>query len=134
MGKSNSIAQTIRFKAGPGEIYDALMDSKKHSAFTGSKCVMGKKVGDSFSSYDGYATGKNLELVQGKKIVQFWRASDWPPARFSEIVFEFKKAGSGTVLKFTQRNLPQNSSKEIALGWKEFYWEPLKKYFETNGK
>jgi hypothetical protein len=34
-GMSKPIHQTIIFKATPHEVYEALMDSKKHAAFTG---------------------------------------------------------------------------------------------------
>ena len=68
------------------EIYDALMDSKKNSLFTNGKASISKKVGGKFSAYDGYATGKNLELVEGKKIVQTWRASDWKESDVDSIV------------------------------------------------
>ncbi len=68
--KTIRFKQIIIFKTSPEEIYNALMDSKKHSLFTGGKAVIGKKVGDTYSSYDGYISGKNMELIPGKKIVR----------------------------------------------------------------
>ncbi|MBI3232331.1 MAG: SRPBCC domain-containing protein, partial [Candidatus Doudnabacteria bacterium] len=59
------------------------MDSKKHSAITGGAASISRKIGGKVSAYDGYISGKNVELVADKKIVQTWRASDWEDGHFS---------------------------------------------------
>ncbi len=40
-----TIKQKVTFKASPKIIYDLLVDSKSHSAFTGQKAHISKKVG-----------------------------------------------------------------------------------------
>ena len=72
--KTKSIKQSVTIKASPKEIYDALMDSKKHSKFTGGKANISNKVGGKFTAYDEYCFGTNLELVPNKKIVQMIHA------------------------------------------------------------
>ncbi|MBM4436236.1 MAG: hypothetical protein FJ029_03155, partial [Actinobacteria bacterium] len=67
-----TIRQTATFKATPQDVYDALMDSAKHAAFSGSAAAIGPGVGDAFSAHDGYITGAHLALIPGKKIVQAW--------------------------------------------------------------
>lgn len=126
MGK---IEQTIIFKASPEDVYDALMDSKKHSKFSGSKSEISRSVGGKFTAYDDYISGTTVELVAGKKIVQRWRGSDWPEGHFSIATFEFKKIKDGTELTFTQEGVPDNQVKSITQGWIDFYWEPMKKTF-----
>lgn len=108
------------------------MDSKKHSKFTGDKASVSQKVGGKFSAFGGYAQGKNLELVLGKKIVQTWRASDWPEDFWSTTTYEFKKAGKGTKLTFTQVNIPTDQMKSIKKGWVDYYWTPMKEMFKEN--
>ncbi|VVB99909.1 Activator of Hsp90 ATPase -like protein [uncultured archaeon] len=125
-----TIVQSVFFRAKPGDVFSALMDSAKHSEFTNSKCSIGKKAGDGFSAYDGYATGKNIEIVQNKKIVQSWRASDWPEGVFSEVKFILKSGKGGTLLSFSQEGMPEGVSGEIAKGWKDFYWQPLAEYLK----
>ena len=127
--KTKIINQAVAFKASPSEVYDAIMDSQKHSKFTGSKCVIGKKAGDAFTAYDGYIEGKNLELVAGKKIVQSWRSSGWPDGHYSKVIFEFEKIPAGTKMKFTHEGVPENDFREKSNGWKEHYWEKMKKTF-----
>jgi activator of HSP90 ATPase len=130
--KTKSFQQKVIFKAKPAEIYNALMDSQKHSSFTGGKAVIGKKVGDEFTAYDGYITGKNVELIPGKKIVQTWKATDdgWPEEHYSTIEFVFKRTNEGTELQFTHTNIPTTVKADYAQGWEDYYWSPIKAMLE----
>ncbi len=127
---SETIHQTIEFNATPQEIFELIIDSKKHSAFTGAPAKIGRKVGDSFSVWDGYAVGKNLEIIKDKKIVQTWRASDWPKGVESKVTFEFVQKGKNCKLHFTQKNVPEEFAKDIEQGWIENYWKLMKDYIE----
>ena len=79
---STPIQQTVIFKASPHAVYEALMDSKKHAIFSGSAAKISRAIGGEYSAYDGYITGKNIELVPDQKIVQSWRAWTGPQATF----------------------------------------------------
>lgn len=127
---SKTIRQTATFRASPKAVYAALMDSKKHSRFSGAKAVISRKVGGKFRAYDGYAEGVNLELVPGKKIVQSWRASDWPKDHYSKATFILNRVRTGTRLRFTQTGVPDRHYKSIKQGWIDFYWTPLKEMLE----
>ncbi len=128
--KTKTIKQTIVFKLPPSEIYGLLMDSEKHSAITGSEAEISKEMGGKIWAYDGYITGENIELVPNKKIVQKWRASDWPKGHFSKATFKLDKTKKGTKLTFTQSSVPENFYEDIAQGWYEFYWDPIKEIQE----
>ncbi len=125
-----TIKQSATFKAGAHDVYEALMDAKKHAAFTGGRAVISREAGGRFSTFDGYAEGKNVELVPDKKIVQTWRASDWPEGIYSEVTFELQETNGKTRLVFTQTGVPDESAGAIAQGWREFYWKPLKEMLE----
>ena len=125
--KTKSILQTVNISTDPQSVFDALMDSRKHSAFTGDTARISRKVGGKFSAYGGYCYGVNIKLVKSKKIVQTWRASDWPEGHFSKASFDLMKTKSGTKLTFSQTGVPANQLKSIKQGWTEFYWEPMKK-------
>lgn len=124
------ISQTIHFEVSPEALYDMFMDEKKHSAFTGATAIIDARVGGKFSVWDGYATGENLELVPGKKIVQTWRASDWPDRSLSKVTFVFTPSSLGTDLTFTHEDVPSDCQKDIAEGWDDFYWKPLAVYIQ----
>jgi activator of HSP90 ATPase len=124
--RTKTIRQTVQFGVEPDEVYEALMDPKKHADLTGAKATISRKVGGRFSVWDGYAGGKNRELVPGRRIVQSWRASDWPEGVYSTVRFEFTKIKSGTRMSFTQSGIPEEFVQDIKKGWKDFYWAPMK--------
>jgi activator of HSP90 ATPase len=128
--ETKTLKQTVTFKTNPHEVYEALMDSKKHSKFTGDKATVSRKVGGKFSAFDGYSEGTNLELAPDSKIVQTWRASDWPEGHYSKVTFSFKAIPAGTRLTFTQTGIPAKQYEEISQGWRDYYWAPMKEMLE----
>jgi activator of HSP90 ATPase len=127
---AKGIRQSVTFKAGPHDVYEALMDAKKHAQFTGGKAVISRKVGGKFSTFDGYAEGTSLELVPDKKIVQKWRADDWPEGHYSTATFLLEAVSGGTKLTFTQTDVPDDQYDAISQGWKDYYWAPMKEMLE----
>ena len=125
-----TIRQEVTFGATPEQVYEALMNSKKHEKFTGAAAKISRKVGGNISAYDGYIAGKNVELVENKKIVLLWRGSDWPEGHYSKATFALKPVKGGTKLTFTQTGVPDEQYKAIKQGWIDFYWEPMKKMFD----
>lgn len=127
---SKPIQQTVLFKASPHTVYEASMDSKKHAIFTGSKARISRVVGGSIMAYDDTITGKNVELVPDRKIVQDWRAVDWPEGYYSHVIFEFTAIPEGTRLDFTHTNVPNGTEDEFTQGWIDNYWAPMKAFLE----
>ena len=117
--------------AKPIEIYTAFVNAKKHSAFTGSKATGEGKVGGKFTAWDGYISGKFLELDEGKKIVQEWITTEWPegypPSRFE---LTFREVKDGTEVLMVHSDVPAEQAGELEEGWNESYWKPLKTYFK----
>jgi activator of HSP90 ATPase len=127
---SNPIQQTVTFQASPHDVYEALMDSAKHAAFTGEAAEISREVGGAYSAYGGYITGKNLELLPDQKIVQSWRAVDWPAGKFSTVTFLLLPIPGGTRLNFTHVDVPDGTEEEFTQGWIDNYWKPMKAMLE----
>lgn len=128
--KTTTIRHSVTFKATAHEVYEALMDSRKHSKFTGEKASISRKLGGKFTAYDGYAEGVNLELLPDERIVQSWRADDWPEGHYSKVTFSIKETATGTRLTFKEAGVPEDQYAEISQGWRDFYWAPMKKLLE----
>jgi activator of HSP90 ATPase len=127
--KFGIIEQKVFFKAASEEVYDALLDPKKHSAFTGSPATTSAKKGATFTAWDGYITGKNLELVKAKKIVQEWKTTEWPDGYpVSRLEFTLTSKKGGTELEMLHSNVPADQVADYSSGWKSAYWDPLKEY------
>ena len=130
--KFGRIEQTIFIKASPNEVYDALLNARKHTAFTGSQATTSAKVGAEFTAWDGYILGKNLALVRGQKIVQEWETTEWPEGYpRSRLEFTLTPRKEGTQLKMVHSQVPAEQVEEYRTGWHTAYWGPLKEYFAT---
>lgn len=126
---SQTIHQTVIFNAPPHDVYEAIMDEKIHARFTASTAQISRQVGGTFTAYDDYISGRNIELIPDRKIVQEWRAVDWEAGKVSLITFEFSEVPEGTQLVFTHSGLPEGSEDDFALGWIENYWNPMRRMF-----
>jgi activator of HSP90 ATPase len=131
--KTKSIKQTVTFDAKPEKIYELIMDQKKHAVFTGSKVIMSTKVNGKFSVFDGYCHGYNIELIEGKKIVQAWHFAEdgWPDDHFSICTFQLEQVGDKTRLRFLQTDIPEHKVKSLKDGWKQYYWEAIKAHLKV---
>ena len=126
-----TIRQTVVVSATSNEVYDALIDADKHSAFTGSKATCDPEIGGKFTAWDGYIFGKILELDKGKKIVQEWMTTEWPNGySASRLELSFKKVEGGTEIAMLHCNVPAEQADDLGKGWTDFYWKPLKEYFK----
>jgi len=124
--RRKTIRQSVTLRATPHDVYEVLMDAKKHSALTGSEVRIERSVGGKFSVYGSEIQGSNLELVPDRKIVQSWRYSNWPKGHYSKATFLLEEVPNGTHLAFTQTEVPEEFCQDIAQGWKDYYWEPMK--------
>jgi activator of HSP90 ATPase len=127
--KSITIHQEIEFNASPQQLYEALLDSKQFTEFSGRAAETDREVGGAFSLFKGHIIGRNLELVPHERIVQAWRVVTWPEGAYSIARFELKPQGSGTRLVFDHIGFPEGLHDHLAAGWEENYWSLLKKHF-----
>lgn len=127
---TESISVSAVLPATPKQIYDAWLSSKGHTDMTGGEAQCTAKIGATFTAWDGYIEGKNLELEQGKRIVQSWRTSEFPEtAEDSRLEILLEKAKGGTKITLNHTNIPKGQGKQYKQGWHDHYFEPMKEYF-----
>ena len=123
------IDQVEHFSASPEVIYRAWLDSAGHSAFTNSKAKVDARVGGVFTAYEGYISGVTTELVENERIVQRWRATDFPGGYpDSKVELTLTPQSGGTRLSLRHSSVPMANAKSYASGWHEHYWQPLRAY------
>ena len=129
---TKTIRQTVSFDVPPHEVFEALMDSKKHAKFTGDTAKINRRIGGSFSVFGGWATGTTLRLEKDKIIVQSWRSSDFSEDDpDSKVMYHFSKKGNGTRLMFVHSNVPDDQAEDVKQGWNDYYWTPLKEHLKS---
>ena len=126
-----TITQKIVFKnISSGKLYDMFLDSKHHAALTGTASAkISAKEGAKFTVHGDYITGKNLQLIPDRLIVQSWHASDWDENEIdSTFILLFEQNGKDTIIFITHANVPDKEADDIKQGWTDYYWKPWKKY------
>jgi activator of HSP90 ATPase len=127
---TTTIRQVVTLKASPEEVYEMIMDSKKHEALSGEKADISREVGGAFKAWGDHISGFNLALRPGRKIVQAWRANDWWDDHYSIATFDLRKVDGGTELHFTQIGVPPHRFDGHSQGWISAYWQPMRDFFE----
>jgi activator of HSP90 ATPase len=126
---SVSIHQEIVIKANAQLIYETLMDAKRFCEFTGgAPADINRDPGGAFSCFGGMISGRNVELVPNRRIVQAWRAGNWPEGVYSIVRFELETQGADTKVTFEQAGFPDGNREHLESGWHKMYWDPIKAY------
>lgn len=126
-----TITQTVVVPAAPADVFAALVTPRLHAAFTGAAATGPARVGGRFTAWDGYIHGVHRVLVKGRRIVQDWTTTEWPDgAGPSQVEFLLKAVDGGTEIHLVHSNVPAQQAEAYRQGWIDYYWEPLKAYFE----
>lgn len=96
-------------------------------AVGGAPTDISPEEGGMFSCFGGMISGRNIELVPNKRIVQAWRVANWEEGVYSIAKFELKEQGTETVLVFEHIGFPEGQGEHLASGWYTNYWEPIQK-------
>jgi activator of HSP90 ATPase len=131
---SKPIHKEIELKTDPQRVYETLLDSKQFSAFTGGAAAeIQREAGGAFSCFGGMITGRNIELVSNRRIVQAWRVKIWPEGVYSIVTFGLEAQGSTTRLSMDHVGFPEDMRAHLngempEGGWNRQYLEPLQRY------
>ena len=115
--------------APPEDVYLALTVQTTMLLWTGEDVVMSTVPGSEFSLWDGSIEGKNLEFVEGKKIVQEWYFGDQEEPSIVTIILHPDKKDS-TSVELRHSNIPDEAYDEIVEGWNGPYFGALQEFYE----
>lgn len=121
----STIHQEVTFAASPAKVYEALVNAKTFGEVTGAPASGDSTEGGAFSAFGGHVTGRHVELVRDKRVVQAWRAKTWPEGVYSIVRFELHSDGAGTKLSFDHEGFPEDQADHLAKGWKANYWDNI---------
>jgi activator of HSP90 ATPase len=121
----------VDYKTKPEKIYQALLDAKQFSAFSGLPAEIDGRPGGTFKMFDGQIEGRNVELIPNQRIVQAWRPASWPGGEYSIARFELVARGTGTRIVFDHAGFSEDKKEHLTEGWQNHYWGPLHKYLNA---
>jgi activator of HSP90 ATPase len=111
--------KTFRINAEPSDVYSALTNPFTIELWSGYPAEMSTVPGSEFSLWEGDITGKNLEFIQDKKVVQEWYFGDQAEKSVVTISIFPDKDNSSVTVEHT--NIPDEEYDNIAEGWREYY-------------
>ncbi len=121
-----SIHQEAAISGSPAAVYEILTSGKKFAQMTGGQSAeISKEAGGAFAMFGGDIEGRQIELVPGKRVVQAWRAKQWPEGLYSICRFELRPDASGTLVVLDQVNFPEEAREMLEGGWQQMYWAPM---------
>src|SRR5262249_17994180 len=127
---SYSFTLTDIIPAPPAAIYDAWLHSRGHTEMTGSKATQSPRIGARVGAWGGYISGKNLELVPGRRIVQSWRTTQFTDADpDSKISVTLRAVPGGTRITLRHSRVPDGQTSYEKGGWQDHYFKPMKADF-----
>ncbi len=110
-------------------IYNAWLSSEGHAAMTGGAANITDQPGDEFTAWDGYISGKNLELTPHSRILQSWRTTEFQDHEEDSVLeIILKETNDQTELTLIHTNLPAHGE-QYKKGWNDHYFQPMKTYF-----
>ncbi len=128
--KKEALRASCVVPSTPHAVYSAWLDSAQHSAFTGGKANINGDVGANFGAWDGYISGKNLQLDLGRRIIQSWRTAEFPKgAPDSRLEIHFEPVFDGTRVTILHSDIPEGQGEKYRAGWNDKYFQPMRAYF-----
>lgn len=114
--------------ADPEEVYIALTNPVTIKLWTSEEAEMSTVPDSEFSLWDGAITGKNIEFVENKKIVQQWYFDEASDNSIVTIILHPHTDGTSVELRHT--NIPDEDFDDIVEGWNSSYFGVLQDFYE----
>jgi uncharacterized protein YndB with AHSA1/START domain len=128
---TDSIRLSTVIAADSERLYRAWLDAGEHGAFTGGTASIEPWVGGRHSAFDGYIQGTTLALDEPRLIIQTWRSTEFPEeSDDSKLEIRFESVPGGTQLTLIHTEIPEGQGEKYRKGWEDFYFKPMKEYFE----
>jgi activator of HSP90 ATPase len=122
---------TARIPATAREVYDSWLDGERHARMTGGAATGYPTEGSTFTAWDGYISGRNLELVDGERILQSWRTTEFgEDDASSRIEITLRDVDGECEITLKHSGIPEDQP-DYEQGWADHYFEPMASYFSS---
>ncbi|MGD0583379.1 MAG: SRPBCC domain-containing protein [Bacteroidales bacterium] len=122
--------KTFKIHAEPADVYSAITNPYTIELWSGYPAVMTEEPGSEFSLWEGDITGRNIEFIKDRKIVQEWFFGEQEAN--SVVTISIQPDGGNSSVTVEHSNIPDEEFAGIAEGWKEFYFDAINNFFNPN--
>lgn len=122
--------KTFRISAEPSDVYAALTNPYTIQLWSGYPAIMSEEPGTEFSLWEGDITGKNIEFIRDRKVVQEWYFGEQEEPSVVTITISPDKEDSSVTVEHT--NIPDDDFADISEGWREYYMGAINNFFNPN--
>jgi len=122
--------KTFKINAEPSDVYSALTNPFTIEIWSGYPAQMSEEPGSEFSLWEGDITGKNLEFIRDRKVVQEWYFGEQKDKSLVTITIQPDREDSQVTVEHT--NIPDDDFDDIAEGWREYYFGAIMNFFNPN--
>ncbi|TFH46681.1 MAG: ATPase [Bacteroidia bacterium] len=122
--------KTFHINAEPSDIYAALTNPYTIELWSGYPAQMIAEPGEEFSMWEGDITGKIIQLVPDKKVVQEWYFGE--TSEESIVTINISPMGGASVVVVEHINIPDDDFENIVEGWVEYYMGAIRRFYNPN--
>ncbi|MGA2780118.1 MAG: SRPBCC domain-containing protein [Steroidobacteraceae bacterium] len=124
-----TVTMAVDLPASPARLFRMYLDAKQHAAITGAPVKIGARVGAEFEAFGGALSGKLLQIVPNRLIVQSWRSKNFGRSDMdSTLVLSFSQVKGGGRIELTHVNVASGDFAGVSEGWSKYYWLPWRQY------
>ncbi|HXY54212.1 MAG TPA: SRPBCC domain-containing protein [Nitrospirota bacterium] len=124
-----TIQQTVTLPAPAEKLFDMYLSPRAHGAITGGPVTISRTPGSRFRAFGGMITGRTLQVVPKRLIIQSWRGKDWKAGDIdSTLIISFWADNNGGRIELVHVNVPEYDYDDVNKGWDTYYWKPWHEY------
>ena len=133
---ANTVHLAAKLEMPPDDAFDAYLSPVVHAEITGHPVAIAPGAGAEFKAFDGALSGKILQVVPKRLIVQAWRSSAWKATDIdSTLILTFRPHGRrATLVELVHVNVPDHDFAGVSHGWEHYYWGPWREYLKRGDR
>src|SRR5258706_4381229 len=122
------VKQSVTLPAPAKKLYAMYLSPRAHGAIAGGRVRIGERPGSKVRAFGGALTGRMLQAIPGRLIVQSWRSTAFKKGDAdSTLILRFTPKGRQGRIDLVHANVPDHDYRGVNAGWKNYYWKPWRK-------
>ena len=125
----HTVTLAVDLPAPPARLYAMYLNPRTHAAITGAPVKIAARPGARFVAFGGALTGKILQVVPNRLIVQSWRSTEFGKRDLdSTLILTFRTHGRAGRIELTHVNVAERDFGGVSEGWAQYYFAPWRAY------